>query len=690
MRSARYHGRVRRLCTLLAALAPLAAWGAEPGLGADAGRAYIVRDVTAERVEVDAQLVYDHRVSATASGAPRLQPVKWKSDATATLTTADGAFDGVLKLERTEVGTVALTFDGVWRRPTWVHVVALDVVLPADSVTLFGRDLEPVAAPPLAVLERFDPKWLSVKRGDGRYTLVVDDDVDAVTVKTGGGRVSLRIELETTEARPFTHDAACRSQWREPNSHVPVAARLRTVDEHVHARMQWIPDAAPMVAKAKFPDGRRAALVITDHADQTTARTFAALVHGLLKHQLHITKSLFAHGTDRPQLESPEVVKLADQLYVAGSEIVPHSATPKRDERPVTASAMETFARWHARTWIDHQPETNCEAFGDQGFRSTGKFAIADLLAAHGYDYIWAEVDLEPGPLNLLRADRLGQRAPTLWPIGRLDIGGPSGLWMFRSQWAFLEAKHFYSMYSPAALDRLERERGLNIAHTYLETYHPPHTKFGMKNLIVPVDAHEQAGRQRRGQAGARVRPATGVAAGAAGARDAVGADAGGARRSPARSCGHARHRRRRPSAAGADASRRWPARRSSWRVPMRRCASTASCRAAYAAKAARRPSGPTCPSARASSPSSSGGDQPRLPRARASAPTSKIHSRFVVEPVLAKNAADPRGGSPSGSSVSLKRAPVHRDEVRAPSRSKASPASSGFMCCGSMNQRGS
>src|SRR6185312_4088237 len=273
-------GDVRSLCTLLAALAPLVAWGAEPGLGADAGRAYIVREQTGERLEVAAQLVFDHRPSATAAGGPRLVPVRWKSDATATLTTPDGAFDAVLRIERTDVGTVQLVLDGQWRRPTWVHVMALDVVLPADAVTLLGRDLEPVAAPPLAVLERFDPKEMAIRRGDKGYTLVVDDDVDDVVVKSGGGRVSLRIELETSEARPFVHDAACRTEWRMPNAHVPVPARLRTVDEHVHARLQWIPDLAPLVAKAKFPDGRRAAFTITDHADQTTARTFAALVYG--------------------------------------------------------------------------------------------------------------------------------------------------------------------------------------------------------------------------------------------------------------------------------------------------------------------------------------------------------------------------------------------------------------------------
>ena len=496
---------MKRLCTLLLALTPLAAAAAaETELGVDAGHAFLVRQPAGERLEVAAQLVFDHRASATANGTPRQQPVRWKSDATATLSTPDGAFDVVLKLERTEVGTVMLTVDGTWRRQTWVHQVALDLVLPADAVTLFGRDLVAIAAPPLALLERFDPKWLGVRLGDGGYTLLIDDDVDAVVVKSGGGRISLHIELETTEARPFLHDAACRDQWRAPNAHLPVLARLRTVDEHVHARLQWIPDAAPLLAKAKFPDGRRAAFVITDHADQTTARTLAALIYGrsdkptatmgLLAHRLRITKSLFAHGTDRPQLETPEVVRLADQLYVAGSEIVPHSATPNRDERPVTVAALDTFARWQARTWIDHQPETNCEAFGDQGFRSSGKFAIADLLAAHGYDYVWAEIDLEPGPLNLLRPDHFAQRAPTLWPVGRLDLGGPAGLWMFRSQWAFLETRQFYNMYAPAALDRLERERGLHIAHTYLDTYHPSHTKFGLKNLIVPVDPREPAG----------------------------------------------------------------------------------------------------------------------------------------------------------------------------------------------------
>lgn len=479
--------------TLLVALAPPAARaGSEPTAAVDDGRAFLLRD--AERLELAASLTFDHRGSANAGGSPRTLRIRWKPDGTASVATPDGALEIGLKLERSDVGTLELVVDGSWRRPVWVHLAAIDLVLPADAVSLFGRDLQPTAAPELAVLERFDPKWIAIQRGGSSWALVIDDDVDAVVVRPGGGRVTVRLELESTEARPFVHDSACRDQWRAPNVHVPLPARLRTVDERVHARVQWLSDAPPMLAKSRFPDGRQAALVFTDHADQSTARTLAALTRSLVSHHVAITKALFAHGTDRPQLEDPRVVKLADELHAAGSEIVPHSATPRRDDRPVTMAALDTFARWQARTWIDHQPETNCEAFGDQGFRSTGRFAIADLLAAHGYEYVWAEVDLDPGPLNLLRPDHLGQRAPTIWPIGRLDIGGPAQLWMFRSQWAFLEAKHFYNMYSATALDRLERERGIHVAHTYLETYHPPHTRFGMKNLIVPVDARDKPG----------------------------------------------------------------------------------------------------------------------------------------------------------------------------------------------------
>jgi hypothetical protein len=429
--------------------------------------------------------------SATLGGTPAALrvPLPWKGDA-AEGTSPDGVLRVKLLRSKPEGSAGELvTVEAVWLKRAWVRLAAIELSMAGDHLELVGRDLVPVRTQ-AAVLERFDPKWITVGMGKtANRTFVIDDSIDAVAVKQAGGRTTLRLELEAPEARPFFHDARCTKHWRDRNKHLAASLRLKLPDEKIVARMQILDGAPTFIVKAHFPDGRRAAFCVTDHADQTSARTLEALAHGLVAHKLCITKALFAHGSPdgfgRPQLEDPKVAELADAMCQAGSEIVPHSATPKPDLRPVTEAAMEEFERWHSRTWIDHQPETNCEAFGDEGWHVGGKFGIADLLVAHRYQYIWAEDDAPAGDLNLFQPRQLSHRAPTVWPIGRLDAGLPDSLWMFRSMWAFIEAKRFYAMYGKEQLDRLERERGLHIAHTYLETFHPKGTKFGMRNLLM-------------------------------------------------------------------------------------------------------------------------------------------------------------------------------------------------------------
>jgi hypothetical protein len=410
---------------------------------------------------------------------------------------AEPAFTAKLKWQ---LGVIELSVE--WTREEWLHRLALELPFPKGEVNLIGRDARPHPTK-LAYLGRFAPKWVTIERASsaappprsdslrspiGSVTLLADDSIDELAVKG----TTITIELDSAAARPFTHDARCAHKWQDPNSHVAVPLRLRVPGETVSARLQLVdrPIGHPIVplVKSLWPDGRRAALVFTDHADQTTLRTLTVLAKGFADHHLVFTKALFAKGSDRPQLDDPQMVALADEMAKDGDEIVPHSATPKPDDRQVTAQALERFSRWLTRTWIDHQPETNCEAFGDEGYQSGGKFGIADLLAAHHYEYVWAEVDASPGDLNLLSPAHLGERVPVLWPLGRVSRGGPETLWMFRTMWAFLEAKRFYAMYGSDRLDRLEKERGLHIAHTYLDTYHPRRTRFGLRNVIVPAD----------------------------------------------------------------------------------------------------------------------------------------------------------------------------------------------------------
>jgi hypothetical protein len=420
-------------------------------------------------------------------------PFKWTQEPErASAESPDGALAVTLALDRPDDGAGAvLAISAEWKRRTWLHVAAVEFELPGERVQVIGRDLKPAPAR-TAFLERFDPKWIALQ--DPAITVVADDGLDAVEVHAAHGHTTVRLALDSADARPFLHDARCNKLWRAPNRHLPAPLRVRDEHDRVVARVQLVLGRPTPLAQARFPDGRRAALAISDHADQSSARTLAVLARGLVDHHVSITKALFAHGADRPQLESPEVEKIADELAAAGDEIVPHSATPRPDDRATTTAALDRFDRWHARTWIDHQPETNCEAFGDQGWLVEGKFAIADLLAAHHYQYVWAEDDAQPGDLNLLEPKRLDHRAPTVWPLGRLEASGPDGLWMFRSMWAFIEARRFYRMYAEDRLDALERERGLHVAHTYLETYHPRRTRFGLRNLLVPADKKHKPG----------------------------------------------------------------------------------------------------------------------------------------------------------------------------------------------------
>jgi hypothetical protein len=422
-----------------------------------------------------------------------------------------GAATIVATLDEAEgVDGARLLVEARLAEPLWLTSLAVELEIEAASIEIVGRDLRPrlVAAGGKPVwLERFDPKWIRLRRAAtvgerADLVIAVGDGVDAVRIAPparAGGVARVRLALVDAAARPFVHDARCVKRWRDPNRRLGHPFRLFHPGEIAPARASLeSADEGPVVL-SRWPDGRRAAFSITDHADQSDVNTFVALTDALLAEGLRITKALFAAGAaPRRQLDDARVVAAAERLRAAGSEIIPHSITPQPDPRAMLERGLASFARFEPKTWIDHQPATNCEAIGAAGWRSDGKWGIADLLARFGFRYVWLEVDAPRGIFNLLDPRHLEARAPTVWPLGRLDAAGPASLWMFKSVWAFFSNRAFYSFYAPPRLDALERDRGLHVAHTYLETYHRPGTLFGRRNLFVPADPK----RDRPGGAG--------------------------------------------------------------------------------------------------------------------------------------------------------------------------------------------
>lgn len=381
-----------------------------------------------------------------------------------------------------------------------VRQVTLRVRLAADSFVALGRDYRPTRASH-ALLDRYDPKWVTLMReGEAVGAVLADDDMDTLEVSRDHGAVLLGIELLSALARPFGHLPRCGHAWRDVKGRVVVAERYLAAGDRLEASGELVLGAVSTVALSPWPEGRDAAFVVTDHADQTSSDTLHALLggsstadldhatRGLFGHHVPITKALFLHGTAHhasisPAADEAEVQRLADRMREHGSELAPHSVTPQTDSRAVVDDALGTFAAEGATVWIDHQPQTNCEGFDQAGWHTgTG---IADLLEKRKFTDVWDLSEWAGPGLDERDPRHLDRRAATVWPLGRLEPRGPGSLWMFRSTWAFLPTGAFYQRYGDASLDQLEHDRGLHIAHTYLETLHPHATFFGRRNLEV-------------------------------------------------------------------------------------------------------------------------------------------------------------------------------------------------------------
>jgi hypothetical protein len=505
------------------------------------------------------------RVAADTATAPpvgmpatRVLPVtSWRADGSAIVgeVAAGPTLGGLLvslRWQHTAEGAYSLQAEAQVQSALWLGILSVELELPDGAANIGGRELRLRQMGRTAALSGLDPKWLIVrprlaetphkKGAQPAWTLLLDDESDGIQLLREGAHLLTRIELFSTETRPFSHFVSCTDNWRAPNHRESLPVRLLQPDEPLHAELTLYSGTAIPLFKARYPDGRDAALVITDHADQTAAVTLRALIGGtsdmtssrwgqggLIGHGLNITKSLWmssgepapppllretasaasphhlghsfrnimafrnrygrpqvdSTGGGRPQLDDPEVAEMAERMARVGWEIVPHSATPLRDERDRTEAALEWFARYKARTWIDHQPYTNCEALVNEGYKP-GPFGIIDLLQKFSYSYAWSGIDLPPGSLNLLSPRRLDRFAPVLWPAGRLSSGMPTGLWLFSTMMTYVDNAKFFKLYAKRAIDQLERERGLHIAHTYLEAFHPPTSPFVKRNLMMP------------------------------------------------------------------------------------------------------------------------------------------------------------------------------------------------------------
>ena len=345
-------------------------------------------------------------------------------------------------------------------------------------VVVAGRDLVVVGGPGLAAAR------VTPRPEGGELELVLDDEASH----------PFAVYEQCLEKLPQDDEGQvsfAELEHKRAESRVP-----RRAGDELRARATlYLADGAsfvPLVVE-RWPHGARAAVVFTDHADRTDPEALKAVLYGdsrpfcrpggpggFLGRGLRITKSFFVHAR-RGGLDDPETAALARELLLAGSEVASHSPTPEPDDREAVRAALPVFARFGVTTWIDHEPYTNCEAISAEGWRAEGRYAVRDLLAGAGFRWVWEAGDVggfarEPAIYNLL--------APGL-PPPIYPLPSDGRLWVFDSTMFQGTPEALGRALSDGALDRLEAERGLFVAHTYLAASPRTTTGQGLLGRLV-------------------------------------------------------------------------------------------------------------------------------------------------------------------------------------------------------------
>jgi hypothetical protein len=185
---------------------------------------------------------------------------------------------------------------------------------------------------------------------------------------------------------------------------VPWAARRdKMVLELVQAPLSHL-EECPWIEP--YPDGARAVICLTDHADFDSPEKTRILTDQLIRRGIRITKSVFP-SADLPSswpweetgLDNADYHGSVERLFEHGSEIALHGFTPKRDAPSLSECKrrLELLHQFDVATWIDH-------GIGDYLFSRGGRLpsgtSLEALLEANGVQNYWSYFDVWDNPFG--------------------------------------------------------------------------------------------------------------------------------------------------------------------------------------------------------------------------------------------------------------------------------------------------
>jgi len=155
-----------------------------------------------------------------------------------------------------------------------------------------------------------------------------------------------------------------------------------------------------------YPNGAKAAICLTDHADWDSAEKLTKLVDLFEKYNFKFTKSIFPHSDfqgykQEPGLDNKSFKNEINRLYKMGTEIAYHGLSPRVN--PPTYNEclkrIETMKFYSPTTWIDHG--TGSYLYSREAKFSNGVLLV-DELSKSGISNYWSYMDIWENPsINL-------------------------------------------------------------------------------------------------------------------------------------------------------------------------------------------------------------------------------------------------------------------------------------------------
>jgi hypothetical protein len=155
-----------------------------------------------------------------------------------------------------------------------------------------------------------------------------------------------------------------------------------------------------------YPDGARAVICLTDHADFDSPEKARLLADHLIRREIRITKSVFP-SADLPSpwpweetgLDNEDYRRSIERLFEHGSEIALHGFTPKREAPSLSECKrrLDLLRQYELTTWIDH-------GVGDylfsRGGGLPGGVRLEALLEENGVRNYWSYFDVWDNPFG--------------------------------------------------------------------------------------------------------------------------------------------------------------------------------------------------------------------------------------------------------------------------------------------------